>query len=231
MVLSCYNGSNVPPLKDILWCSFLRVPVQVLDTLDHRHGLMLVGASASGKTAAVKCLVLALELHEAARAPDALPAKAVEAKANVGTTSAAEVDSDNGATFRMARDGSSADSSSSSTSSNGSGQSTTSSGTAARSAACICHRIFPKSLEVEELYGSLDATTREWQSGALEQAVREASEEKDRTIRRWIVLDGPVDVVRCVLNSMTVCPPASWRGLGSLRASHMQLRTSQALSL
>lgn len=140
---------------------------------------MLVGSSATGKTSAVKCLVLALELQQAAAAALAAPL------INGRNETNGEVDLGNGpsmvpeyayCTNETAKQ--------------------SHCGCKAVRPRCIAHRIFPKALVVEELYGSLDPTTREWRGGALEQAVREASLERDSNVRRWIILDGPVDVVR-----------------------------------
>lgn len=141
---------------------------------------MLVGVSATGKTAAVQCLVLALELQRAARAASAACTSDEAANAQLDSEGAEPDDLDGcrGASSKAIQD------------SINSPVGTT------RNVACICRRIFPKALRVEELYGSFDAATRDWRGGILEQAIREASEAKSCPSRQWIVLDGPVDVVR-----------------------------------
>lgn len=155
---------------------------------------MLVGSSATGKTSAVKCLVLALELQQAA---DALTAGVASPLTGEKNDDGSERVLGNGigsvpvnahCTEGSARQSHSSRPISSSIEGDR--------GCKTPRARCIAHRIFPKALGVEELYGSLDPTTREWRSGALEQAVREASQEQDSNVRRWIILDGPVDVVR-----------------------------------
>ncbi|KAL8274807.1 hypothetical protein Esti_001282 [Eimeria stiedai] len=127
--------------------TFVSKALQVLDTVEHRHGLMLVGISAAGKTTVLKCLVLALEMK-----------KAAQLAAENATLEEHSIDA------------------------------------AFQNTACICRGVFPKALDVEELYGSFDVTTRYWKGGALEQAVREASVAENHDSRQWIILDGPVDV-------------------------------------
>ncbi|OEH75810.1 hypothetical protein cyc_05031 [Cyclospora cayetanensis] len=176
---------------------FIEKTLQVVDTLEHRHGLMLVGASATGKTATVKCLELALELQWAvtpatvslgAEESEIAGAVSEQARSTHGENEKCETTQ---GTSEMRQSNIS---------------STTTRSYSSRTVAtrkCICHRIFPKSIEVKELYGSFDSKTHEWKSGALEQAVRDASKEPNINIQRWIVLDGPVDVkwVEC-LNSV-----------------------------
>ena len=54
----------------------------------------------------------------------------------------------------------------------------------------------PKSLDGAELYGGFSATTREWTDGIFSALLRTccADVQHHSTSRRWIVLDGPVDV-------------------------------------
>lgn len=176
---------------------FFRRP-QVLETLDHRHGLMLVGATATGKTAAVQCLVRALEMQQAEASSAGCPSTLRGGDALSTLAGTAEAADGTSTTCVNARD-----SSSSATNCGRTNNLSIASKGASRSTACICQRIFPKALQVEDLYGSFDATTREWRGGALEQAVREASLEGNETVRRWIVLDGPVDVVRHTPRTIT----------------------------
>ncbi|KAL8431229.1 hypothetical protein ACSSS7_005428 [Eimeria intestinalis] len=158
--------------------SFVSKALQVLDTVEHRHGVMLVGTSATGKTTVLKCLVLALEMQKAAQ-------RGAE-KTTLGQQS-----NDAGLTDLPAVDGKKPQSVHSSLDS---GTSAFSYMKSIQNTACICRSLFPKALAVEELYGSFEATTRDWKGGALEQAVREASVAEDRNARQWIILDGPVDV-------------------------------------
>ncbi|KAL8430370.1 hypothetical protein Efla_001135 [Eimeria flavescens] len=159
--------------------SFIAKGIQVLETLEHRHGLMLVGASSTGKTAVLKSLVAALKLQKAAQATatDALETPA--AKTDMATPQKVTL-----AMEAELRTCESVNNDLTSSSCDGIGSSTK----------CICRFIYPKSIDVEELYGSYDPTTRDWKGGALEQAVREASGSQDVDVWRWIILDGPVDV-------------------------------------
>ncbi|CDI74192.1 hypothetical protein EPH_0001780 [Eimeria praecox] len=165
--------------------------LQVLHTLDHRHGLMLVGSSATGKTSAVKCLVLALELQRKANAAAAAPVASL-------TEGRSEADGEQGLGNGVSSvpENAHGEDGKASPSLHDCFDKSIDGGKGFRSTRpkCIAQRIFPKALEVEELYGSLDPTTREWRGGALEQAIRDASQEQDSTVSRWIILDGPVDV-------------------------------------
>ena len=60
------------------------------------------------------------------------------------------------------------------------------------------HVVNPKAVTRDELYGSANATTREWTDGILSKIVRNVCEEANTnrsTDRNWIVFDGPVDAV------------------------------------
>ena len=55
----------------------------------------------------------------------------------------------------------------------------------------------PKSISMQELYGSLDAMTNEWKDGHLAKIAKECAESgnKGNQDHSWIVLDGPVDTL------------------------------------
>ncbi|CDJ32744.1 uncharacterized protein EMH_0077410 [Eimeria mitis] len=123
---------------------------------------MLVGSPATGKTSAVKCLILALELQQAAAALTAEP----PAPLTEGSNQAGDEPCLQSGFNRSPENVQCTDEKAEQRHSNNFGKNTESS----KGARCIAHRIFPKALDVEELYGSLDPTTREWRGGALEQA-------------------------------------------------------------
>ena len=60
---------------------------------------------------------------------------------------------------------------------------------------CMLYRIDPKAVKKEQLYGTLDSTTREWSDGLFTQTLRKIIDnvrgEKEK--RHWIVFDGDVD--------------------------------------
>ena len=59
-----------------------------------------------------------------------------------------------------------------------------------------CYYINPKAITTNELYGTMDMQTREWQDGLLSKTFRLANEKptgKDEM--RWIIFDGDVDAV------------------------------------
>lgn len=168
---------------------FSKLP-QILDTLEHRHGLMVVGESATGKTEAIKCLVLALEMQSATASGHASPTK-LPPQSHAHALEKVEAFNED-SIYKRIPDGSS---NSIATDMKSIDFGSSKSSSIANPTACICQTIFPKALNVNELYGSFDTTTRDWRGGALEQAVREASEAKDPNVRQWIILDGPVEVV------------------------------------
>lgn len=59
----------------------------------------------------------------------------------------------------------------------------------------VCHIIEPKVMSKEALYGSLDATTREWTDGLFTTTLRKIVDNLrgEDTKRHWIVFDGDVD--------------------------------------
>jgi dynein heavy chain len=58
------------------------------------------------------------------------------------------------------------------------------------------HVVNPKSVSRDELYGAVNATTREWTDGTLSKIVRHVVGEANHNHERhWIVFDGPVDAV------------------------------------
>lgn len=54
--------------------------------------------------------------------------------------------------------------------------------------------INPKSVDVNELYGSFNIQTLEWTDGILSAIMRVACQDT-RSLHKWIVLDGPVDTL------------------------------------
>ena len=59
----------------------------------------------------------------------------------------------------------------------------------------FAHVIDPKAITKDELYGSLDPTTREWTDGIFTHVVRKIydNQRNEQDHRQWIVLDGDVD--------------------------------------
>jgi dynein heavy chain len=55
----------------------------------------------------------------------------------------------------------------------------------------------PKAITVNELYGTMDMQTREWQDGLLSKTFRNANQKNPsgKTEMRWILFDGDVDAV------------------------------------
>ncbi len=52
----------------------------------------------------------------------------------------------------------------------------------------------PKSISMNELYGSYDLQTMEWTDGVLSSVFRMFARD-DRSDEKWLVLDGPVDTL------------------------------------
>ena len=59
----------------------------------------------------------------------------------------------------------------------------------------VAHVLHPKELSKEALYGTLDATTREWTDGLFTHMLRRIveNERREREQRHWIVFDGDLD--------------------------------------
>ena len=53
-------------------------------------------------------------------------------------------------------------------------------------------RINPKGLSIEELFGTFDKESHEWQEGLFTQQYRDYANSKDDK-KKWILLDGPID--------------------------------------
>ena len=56
------------------------------------------------------------------------------------------------------------------------------------------HRLNPKSLSLNELYGAYDLATMEWADGVLS-TILQACATDEKPVEKWIVLDGPVDTL------------------------------------
>lgn len=111
-------------LADDRW---LQKVLQLYQIQNIQHGLMMVGPSASGKTAAWRVLLNALERLEGAEG--------------------------------------------------------------------VAYLIDPKAISKEDLYGTLDSTTREWNDGLFTHILRKMVDNVrgENTKRHWIVFDGDVD--------------------------------------
>jgi len=58
------------------------------------------------------------------------------------------------------------------------------------------HVINPKAVPLEQLYGDLDRISQVWTEGVLAKTFRDCTTQKNSgQIRRWIILDGPVDTL------------------------------------
>ena len=53
-------------------------------------------------------------------------------------------------------------------------------------------RVNPKSLTIDELFGTFDKESHDWHEGVFTQYYREYANEKTNK-RKWILLDGPID--------------------------------------
>ena len=124
--------------KNGLQCvpSFVTKIIQLFETLQVRHGVMVVGVTMTGKTTVFNILAEALtKLHK-----DGVP-HPLQWYENV-----------------------------------------------------ITHRLNPKSISMNEMYGNFDLATNEWTDGLVALMVRElcANTSIDR---KWVIFDGPVDAI------------------------------------
>jgi len=55
-------------------------------------------------------------------------------------------------------------------------------------------KLNPKSVTLEELFGSVNVITNEWTDGIVAKIVREAVADKTPD-KKWVVFDGPVDAI------------------------------------
>lgn len=55
-------------------------------------------------------------------------------------------------------------------------------------------RMNPKSVSLQELFGSVNVLTKEWTDGIVSKLMKEAVEDKEDT-KKWFVFDGPVDTL------------------------------------
>ena len=59
----------------------------------------------------------------------------------------------------------------------------------------ITSSLNPKSISMDELYGSVSALTQEWSDGLASSIMRAAMADTDATHQHWIHFDGPVDAL------------------------------------
>lgn len=60
----------------------------------------------------------------------------------------------------------------------------------------VVHRINPKSISLENLYGIFDPDTKNWSDGVLPLIMRECASDLTNLDKQWIVFDGPVLILR-----------------------------------
>ena len=59
----------------------------------------------------------------------------------------------------------------------------------------VQHKLNPKSVTNDQLYGKLDAETKSWSDGIVAIIMRECANDSNPSIKHWIAFDGPVDAV------------------------------------
>jgi dynein heavy chain len=117
--------------------SFLTKIIQLYETLQVRHGVMVVGVTMTGKTTVFKILSEALKkLNEDG------------------------VDDKGSGWYQPV----------------------------------ITHRLNPKSITMNELYGNFDLMTNEWTDGLVAMIIRELCANESPN-RKWVIFDGPVDAI------------------------------------
>lgn len=59
----------------------------------------------------------------------------------------------------------------------------------------VTHKLNPKSVTSDQLYGRLDPDTKSWSDGIVAIIMRLCAGDGDNPERKWVVFDGPVDAV------------------------------------
>jgi len=158
--------------------------IQLYETKNTRHGNMLVGETCSGKSTAWKILAKSLtslaerekEEKERERERERERNRTSEERKNEGLPPAT--------------------SSSSAASSSAASSSTASSFSSASSSfqPVDIHILNPKSIDVKELFGYYDPSTKEWHDGVLSRMMRRVCNDESKK-EKWVMLDGPVDTL------------------------------------
>lgn len=87
----------------------------------------------------------------------------------------------------------------------------------------------PKSISMDELYGSVSALTQEWSDGLASSIMRAAMADTDLSHQHWIHFDGPVDAL-WIENMVSHAPHTAHRmphGLICLSTTHSSPRPTR----
>ncbi|PFH38385.1 dynein heavy chain protein [Besnoitia besnoiti] len=201
--------------------SFLEKCMQLWNTVKVRHGLMLVGATLTGKTAVLECLADALaeagkHCRKSGRIREKLGDDHAESRGSAdgedvnkressrGKEASDEPDRNRG---EKRDDGDGAlpmdvgdeatedEEDRSEDEEDENEEDRDESGEASEYMPCKVCKINPKSITLGQLYGKYDENTQEWTDGILPIVLRKAARRPNLRKRHWVVLDGPVDAI------------------------------------